>query len=199
MDSPPSYADLGHATLHVYTLISTILPSDTDLGHATSRVVDLISASLYPLFLCPVLMDRPGLPVVLCLPSGRLEHGKIQSAQKVIALMWCGLHNCFDFLHDRHWRTNDSLLVTSMWRDLHDNRRFLHHSKNEKSTDLPPQCFEESALGKREALCVEAVVCPSAATAEWRTLLVDALQTCNRNKLPCTKLDSTKRCTGRRD
>ena len=59
--------DLGHSTLLFADLISAILPSDEDLGHATPRVVDLISASLYPLFLCPVLVRRSGLLTGLCL------------------------------------------------------------------------------------------------------------------------------------
>ena len=65
--------ELGHATLQVDDLISAILPSDEDLGHATLLVVNLISASLYPLFLCPLLVYFPGLPAVPCLLNGKLE------------------------------------------------------------------------------------------------------------------------------
>ena len=65
------FLDLGHATLRVVHLISAIAPSEVDLGHTSSRVVCMISASLYPVFLCPVLVFRPGLLAVLCHPNVR--------------------------------------------------------------------------------------------------------------------------------
>ena len=80
------------------------------------------------------------------------KHWKNHALLKTVSLivhMSCDLHNCFNFLHDRrHQQTNDSLLVRSIGREVLDNRRFLHHSRNEKTTDLPSNASSTALLAQ---------------------------------------------------